>query len=137
MGVPETHDTLRPTSKTSLNGSAGSTFAHSLEPSMMEKSDRPTGHPADTKEVEVGSRASSREIAMGGPLGQEVADAEEEAKIETGGTPENEIDDNDYPNGFKLALITTALCLSVFCMALGELLHIKAGCGATLAQQQG
>lgn len=31
---------------------------------------------------------------------------------------QEEEDDTDYPKSFKLALVTTALCLSVFCMAL-------------------
>jgi hypothetical protein len=120
MGVPETHDTLRPVSKVSLNGSADSTIAASVEPSFMEKSERPNGHPAETKETEIaGSRASSPDVALG-PLGKEVAMAEEEAKIETGGLPEDEIDDNVYPVGWKLSLISIALCLSVFCMALGK-----------------
>jgi hypothetical protein len=32
----------------------------------------------------------------------------------------NVVDDTVYPTGMKLALITLALCLAVFVMALGE-----------------
>lgn len=115
MGVPETtHDTLRPASRSSLNESAKSTLANSAEPSVMEKSERPAGHPAET--ATAGSRRSS---SSAGGLAKEIETTTEEAKVQTGGEAEEEIDDNEYPKSFKLALITIALCLSVFCMALG------------------
>lgn len=34
------------------------------------------------------------------------------------GRESNDDDDTEYPTKLKLALITTALCLAVFCMAL-------------------
>jgi len=40
------------------------------------------------------------------------------AENEKDNDEEEEVDDTVYPSGFKLIMITVALCLSVFCMAL-------------------
>lgn len=76
---------------------------------MMEKSEQPTGHPAtimdnDHKGDDMGEKdqsSGSREVAP------DAASSGEESEDET-----------EYPKGFKLTLISIALCLSVFCMAL-------------------
>jgi hypothetical protein len=90
----------------------------------MEKGERPVGHPAesvDVKETAVShteSRQSSH-VADRDGLAKEIGATIQEAKEETGGPTEDEEDDVVYPQKWKLALITIALCLSVFCMALG------------------
>jgi hypothetical protein len=135
MGVPEA--SLRPSSKSSHNGSAESTLAPSGVPSVMEKStDPPAGHPAETVDVketavsQVEPRRSSQLDRDG--LAKEVATTTQEAKEETGG--EEEEDDTVYPEKWKLALITIALCLSIFCMALGSLYFVRVHCRSGSAQ---
>jgi len=46
-----------------------------------------------------------------------------EKKTEQEDEEEEEDDDTEYPSGMKLALISIALCLSVFCMVSGLILH--------------
>lgn len=79
----------------------------------MEKAEQPSGHPATTTESEHKNTevvdekvlpAESKEVAPG------IASEEEELE-----------DENRYPKGIKLILISVALCLSVFCMALVRL----------------
>lgn len=74
----------------------------------MEKSEQPSGHPAtlndaDNKNADFDEKeqpAEGREVAPDG-----ASQGEEE-------------DESHYPKGWKLGLISVALCLSVFCMAL-------------------
>ncbi|KIW01485.1 uncharacterized protein PV09_07238 [Verruconis gallopava] len=127
MGTPEA--SLRPSSKSSLHGSAESTLAPSGVPSVMEKGDRPAGHPAESAEVKetavahTESRQSSQVadrdggVRTGGDDDKEISEKIEAQKKETGDSSEEE-DDTEYPQKWRLALITIALCLSVFCMAL-------------------
>jgi hypothetical protein len=110
MGVPEGKGTRRPNSNNSVDGSAASTLAPSAEPSMMEKSEVPapqsySTHPADLK------RDAEDSVEEKSPESAEIA--REEASEE-----DEDDDDEDYPKSWKLGLISAALCLSVFCMAL-------------------
>jgi hypothetical protein len=101
MGVSDGKETLRPASKTSVDGSVNSTLAPSAEPSMLEKTDvaPPQTHPSNL-------------------LDEKSADGVETVREEKEAADEEEEDDYDYPKSFKLFLISLALCLSVFCMAL-------------------
>jgi hypothetical protein len=105
MGLFSKKETPRPSSKTSA-----STLNTSVEPSEMEKTD-PTADSADHKEMMDAKEA--------GELGVDGRKSEE--------GPQEEVDDYDYPSGLKLTLITLALCLSVFCMALVRSQRIDTG----------
>ncbi|QDS67491.1 hypothetical protein FKW77_001319 [Venturia effusa] len=112
MGEADFKVSGRPISspRRSLDESTASTLAPSHEPSVMEKTEQPTGHPAI---------ATSR-----GNKDDEVVDKKEQAAESRDVAPEVALDGHEsddeshYPKGFKLALISVALCLSVFCMAL-------------------
>lgn len=69
--------------------------------------------PADTTTMPAEEHQETKEQATsaGGPVA--LANLEQ-AAAET--TPQE--DEDEYPKAFKLAFITIALCLSVFCMAL-------------------
>ncbi|KAE9965227.1 hypothetical protein BLS_007763 [Venturia inaequalis] len=86
--------------------SKASTLALSHEPSAMEKVEQPTGHPATTTESELNNT--------------EVVDKKDQSAESREVAPEGEESEDEiqYPKGLKLTLITIALCLSVFCMAL-------------------
>jgi hypothetical protein len=112
MAVSEQNDTLRPVSKTSADGSAASTLAPSAEPSVMDKSEvqPPQSHPANSYPVD-------EKHEMGDTLDEKSADGIETTK-KMDADDDDEDDDYDYPKSWKLGLISVALCLSVFCMAL-------------------
>jgi hypothetical protein len=113
MGVfSKAKDALRPASKKSVDGSAASTIAPSVEPSVMEKNPNAQpdngSHPANqVTESREESELDVKEKAEAGI---------EEAKLDD--SADNFEDDYEYPTKMKLVLITLALCLSVFCMAL-------------------
>lgn len=95
-----------------------STVAHSKEPSFLEKKE-----PAES--VMPSTAPSMRE-----PSAEPSALEEKEAKVQpddkaaeqksTASASDDDDDDDDfeYPKAWRLAVITLALCLSVFCMAL-------------------
>jgi hypothetical protein len=111
MGLPEAKDTLRPSSKASLNESATSTIAPSGVPSVMEKADPTINSTTQNHDKETATDTSKE---LGDSEIQEKSH-DDVARIEDGSEEE---DDAEYPKSWKLALITIALCLSVFCMAL-------------------
>ncbi|KAF2405494.1 MFS general substrate transporter [Trichodelitschia bisporula] len=87
-------------SKSSLNGSASST----VEPSLAEKTEADVAPSAQRRPSDVVEEKDNAVTDI------EATDAVEEPVYE-----ENE---EDYPKSWKLGLISVALCLSVFCMAL-------------------
>lgn len=112
MGESELKVTGRPISspRRSLDESKASTLAPSHEPSVMEKAEQPAGHPAITAENEDKNNAVVNE------KDQSVESREVTPVVASDG--EELEDESQYPKGFKLVLISVALCLSVFCMAL-------------------
>ncbi|KAF2098513.1 MFS general substrate transporter [Rhizodiscina lignyota] len=107
MGATDAKDSsLRPPSNGSLKDST-TTIARSGSPSLMDK------ETAVEKEAEVHHPA----VPDPHSLKDEVQNAVEEAKEQDSGDNQEE-DTYDYPKSWKLGLITIALCLSVFCMAL-------------------
>lgn len=113
--------TLRPSSHASHGESATSTLAKSVPQSLNEK------EPTSTKTTKITPKMESKknpakakhEIDIVEPhsLKDQVQNAVQEAKIQDSAVNEQE-DNTVYPAGWKLGLITIALCLSVFCMAL-------------------
>ena len=90
-------------------GSNDTTPAHSGTPSVLDKE---KAEPAEVTINSTDSRTHSR--------GQDGEHALEKT-TESDAQDEQDLEDDadiEYPSGMKLALITTALCLSVFCMAL-------------------
>jgi hypothetical protein len=73
----------------------------------MEKSEMPTQHHTSYSMDQ--KNEADDNVVEKSPAGME-------AMIEE--TGEEEEDDYDYPKSWKLGLISAALCLSVFCMAL-------------------
>jgi hypothetical protein len=90
-----------------MAGDTDSTFTRSAEPSVSEK-----GLPMETA-VSTSKPASLGEKSKE-PVQEETAH-EDLHRIDTAAQEEA---DHVYPKAFKLAMITIALCLSVFCMAL-------------------
>lgn len=92
-------DPMRPSSTHSM--STDSTLGRSARPSVLEKKD-PIDTTVDTAEMP--STMEKQEEALDNVVkATDASPAEEEP---------------EYPKSFKLALITIALMLSVFCMAL-------------------
>ncbi|KAF2452521.1 major facilitator superfamily domain-containing protein [Lineolata rhizophorae] len=104
MGADQ--DLRPPTGGRSLNDT-DSTVSRSVEPSVMEKKD-----PA---EVYAGDANAPASEAVSMKEGATRPTSTEEKKPEAQQSEEEEI---EYPKAWKLALITIALCLAVFCMAL-------------------
>ena len=74
-------------------------------------------------EKEVEKEAVSSEDRTGSPVDENHLDRPATRQIEVTAEQEiaaldNMVDDTEYPSGFKLAIITTALCFSVFLVAL-------------------
>ena len=100
-----TKDSLRPPSTKSMAGDTDSTFSKSADPSVFEKKEIATENAAETSEIH--SIQEKNNI----PVAAQVEEKEKEDAAEEEAEPE-------YPTSWKLAMITIALCLSVFCMAL-------------------
>ena len=64
----------------------------------------------EKKEVLAGSPVSSQASHHGSEIG--------DVSLEKVKTLERPLDEPEYPSGIKLTIITAALCISVFCMAL-------------------
>lgn len=118
MGASDLKETsLRPPSANSLDAS---TIAHSGTSSVMEKhdavprEDAPSSTPSIEKETQIEERPES--IPNNGVIAA-AETAVEESKVQDSAVPQDD-DDIEYPKSWKLLLITLALCLSVFCMAL-------------------
>ncbi|KAF2206021.1 MFS general substrate transporter [Delitschia confertaspora ATCC 74209] len=99
-------DNLRPQSSRSMTGDSETTAARSVEPSVLDKKD-PEGS------IMPSAAGSFREKTTDPDQPTEIREKEE--AVSDGSLQE---DDHDYPKGWKLAIITIGLCLSVFCMAL-------------------
>ncbi|KAK3116566.1 MFS sugar transporter [Teratosphaeriaceae sp. CCFEE 6253] len=97
------HGTL----ETPRPGSDETTPAPSTAPSVLDPEKATPSAAVDVNATEVRSPSRDDETAL-------------EKKIDALGQEEEQREDDDieYPNGLKLTLITIALCLSVFCMAL-------------------
>lgn len=98
-------------SDSAMMASDASTLTQSKAPSLMDNSGK------DKQE----STQSARQVSWSSHAPSEQGDAQNEKKDgepQEATAEEQEEDDEDYPSGFKLAMITIALCLSVFCMAL-------------------
>jgi hypothetical protein len=88
-----------------MAGDTDSTFSKSADLSVFEKKEIATGNAAETSEIHSTQEKNETPVAA-----QVVEEEKEDAAAEE---PEPE-----YPTSWKLAMITIALCLSVFCMAL-------------------
>lgn len=84
-----------------VNSSVPSSSANSVS-----KSIEPTVH-----DKELGKTTIPASSDVGSIKGEKGGDAV---------TDPTATEDDEYPTGMKLGLITTALCLAVFCMALGK-----------------
>jgi len=71
----------------------------------------------DAPSEAIEERQNSAEEYSELPLGEKIKEATQVA-VAQDSSAEDGSDDVEYPAGWKLALITIALCLSVFCMAL-------------------
>lgn len=90
--------------------SATSTVAQSHEPSVLEKAELPATEPEDeSKEVEEADNVPAED------LNEKAADALDRTQT---GVSTVSTEPDEYPGGAKLLIITFALCLSVFCVAL-------------------
>lgn len=113
MGESDLKVTGRPISspRRSLEDeSKASTLAPSHEPSVMENAEQPTGHPAIATESEHKNNEVVHE--------KDRSAGSKEVALDAASDGEESEDESHYPKGFKLVLISVALCLSVFCMAL-------------------
>ena len=90
------------------------TAAQSVNPSVLDTKDVGSTMPS--------TAASMRETSAEPPTLEEKNQVEEKTSEQNsvqGSTSDpNADDDYEYPKAWKLAAITIALCLSVFCMAL-------------------
>lgn len=85
------------------------------------------------KEINEHERAVSDTTSVHNPVQEAYAPTKEtpdgvtpaEAGAEVEKNAVGDDDETEYPSGFKLAMITIALCLSVFCMALVSSLILK------------
>src|SRR3954469_8917101 len=106
MTALDEKDALRPPTP-SHKSVDGSSLARSTDPSVIDKMDVAVSERKENSDAAgVAADASSLRVR--------IAESEEIVKEKTSA----EDDDYEYPKSWKLALITTALCLSVFCMAL-------------------
>jgi len=98
------------TTKLSHPGSDATTPAHSGAPSVLDKE---KAEPADVTVNPTESRTQSRDEEAQNELEKKIEGIEKDEEEQ-----EKEQDGVEYPKAMKLTLITIALCLSVFCMAL-------------------
>lgn len=125
--VPDNKDAARP-------GSDETTPAPSGAPSVLEKLDFEKAEPeaADPEKTEAEvdanvtvksteSQIQSRSDSHDNALERRISGIEKDVE-------EQEEEGVEYPKKMQLALITTALCLSVFCMALDNTIISTAVC---------
>lgn len=99
------------------------TFARSNAPSGRDEkvSPSPAALSKSSSESEI-EKKSEHEHSIGSKTSHPQDDKISEAPPVLEGAPlENSNDEPEYPGGIKLVIITIALCLSVFCMALVHL----------------
>ncbi|KAF2797657.1 MFS general substrate transporter [Melanomma pulvis-pyrius CBS 109.77] len=103
-------ETLRPYS---MAGSETTTVAHSVEPSVFEKKEMtPSAAPSSTSVREQSAEPQTADTT------EDLDEKTPRAAVE-GSMSDEEAEENfEYPKSWKLAIITIALALSVFCMAL-------------------
>lgn len=106
--LPTSDQYLRPASVRSMQNSTTTTQVDgaSAVPSVLDK-----------ERAEVSGSQSPSETASN------VEKLDEKKDVESGNESDSEI---EYPKSWKLALISLALCLSVFCMALVRIPPAKA-----------
>lgn len=92
-------------------GSGETTAAPSHAPSIVDEKQADT-HDATAVSTN-GSRSESHDHA-----GDDLNPAEKKAEAISNDEEQEEEDNTEYPKSVQLALITVALCLSVFCMAI-------------------
>jgi MFS family permease len=107
-------NTTNPAHSSAVSVGSTTSLSKSVGPSTMEKSEKtelPTSAEIEAaKAAPVVEEEPAEETAKAANISEkEKAEGEEE---------EEEDDDSRYPKSWKLGLITGALCLSVFCMAL-------------------
>ncbi|KAK4552984.1 MFS sugar transporter [Recurvomyces mirabilis] len=96
-----------PTAETTRPLSQETTPMPSVAPSVLDTQEKTERHDVDVNATEVRSQSRDTDV---------VASEKEAAKAAE--DSEEEDDDIEYPKALQLTLITVALCLSVFCMAL-------------------
>jgi hypothetical protein len=102
-----TQDTnVHPTIRNSMSADSESTAASK------------SGNPFSEKKVESEKAVEPEGPATANVIEPETETAGDEATKEKLSTSSEEDDDFEYPGGWKVAVITVALCLSIFCMAL-------------------
>lgn len=121
MSAPNNDNTLRPASRKSLSGDSETTVARSVEPSVLDTKDA-------MDSTMVSAAPSMREKSADPelvPVTVPEAAKENEAVVPAGSSDDDDEENFEYPKAWKLGIITLALCLSVFCMALyvGPFLH--------------
>lgn len=116
-----THDdhehAARPVTQSDVDSDA-TTPVQSGTPSIIGSEKHKSSEPAMDSVISIDGtlhdgHASTEEKADDAIQTNDKVETEEDEEKE-----EEEIDDTDYPHGMKLVLITLALSLSVFCMAL-------------------
>ena len=96
-----------------MAGDTDSTFSKSADPSVFEKKEIITENATETSEIHSIQGKNETPVAAQVTEEEKKEDAEEEKEDVASKEAEPE-----YPTSWKLAMITIALCLSVFCMAL-------------------
>jgi hypothetical protein len=104
---------LRPPSK----ASSEETIAQSVEPSLQDNKLATGAMPSPTNSVHEKSAGDYGEKSAQ-DFGGEETNKEKDATENTSHDGSPQEDEFEYPKKWTLAVITLALCLSVFCMAL-------------------
>jgi hypothetical protein len=93
--------------------------ATTMAPSMVEAKEVSETVRPGTTSTAPSARRTSADIPAAAPIEYEKNMGEETvARADQGSASGDDDDDFEYPTAWRLAAITTALCLSVFCMAL-------------------
>ncbi|KAF1815159.1 MFS transporter [Eremomyces bilateralis CBS 781.70] len=111
MGQPEGKEALRPPSSHTMAGSTATTIVPpSQTPSVIDKD----VNVATDSKSESGPDTSAPPTAV--VPSKDTAEVEVKGDVAENALPSD--DEVEYPTSWKLGLITIALCLAVFCMAL-------------------
>jgi hypothetical protein len=111
-------DTLRPISM----ADSEKTATQSVEPSVFDTKEPQSSMPSNTPSVRDDKSAEPEaNAALSKEINETTKETQEttaEQSSQKSASNEDDDDDFEYPKAWKLAIITLALCLSVFCMAL-------------------
>jgi len=119
MTAADTHLGPRPDSNKSMAGDSQTTVAAAQQPSVLDPKDGyDTTAPSELPSATPSVHSASKEKEAGVMETSEVTKEKEEVPADGEASSASEEDETDYPKAWKLAAITIALCLSVFCMAL-------------------